>query len=161
MKMKNSIRATRAGKIAAVLVSVGDHVPHGAALGGIHRLKDSTWIFPALYNWVTALDPLQMAGSVVMIAVGCVLIYLAIAKEYEPVLLLPIGFGCILANLGMAVYNRGQLLLLSVLGRDQDRALPAADLRRRGRDDRFQPAAGPCRKWSCWAQPASLASTAR
>jgi biotin carboxyl carrier protein len=32
MKMKNSIKATRAGKIAAVLVSVGETVPHGAAL---------------------------------------------------------------------------------------------------------------------------------
>lgn len=41
-------------------------------------------------------------GNALMIAVGCVLIYLAIVKEYEPVLLLPIGFGCILANLGMA-----------------------------------------------------------
>ena len=29
------------------------------------------------------------------------MIYLAIAKEYEPVLLLPIGFGCILANIPM------------------------------------------------------------
>jgi Na+-transporting methylmalonyl-CoA/oxaloacetate decarboxylase beta subunit len=38
-------------------------------------------------------------GSLVMILVGIILIYLAIAKEYEPVLLLPIGFGCILANL--------------------------------------------------------------
>lgn len=34
-----------------------------------------------------------------MIAAGGVLIYLAIAKDYEPVLLLPIGFGAILANL--------------------------------------------------------------
>jgi Na+-transporting methylmalonyl-CoA/oxaloacetate decarboxylase beta subunit len=42
-------------------------------------------------------------GSLVMIAVGIVLVYLAIAREYEPVLLLPIGFGCILANVGMAV----------------------------------------------------------
>lgn len=32
MKMKNSIKATRTGKIAAVLVSVGETVPHGAAL---------------------------------------------------------------------------------------------------------------------------------
>jgi len=40
-----------------------------------------------------------------MLLVGCILIYLAVAKEYEPVLLLPIGFGCILANLGMSVYN--------------------------------------------------------
>ena len=40
-----------------------------------------------------------------MVAIGCILIYLAVVKEYEPVLLLPIGFGCILANLGMSVYN--------------------------------------------------------
>ena len=63
----------------------------------------------SLYNWVTALNPLQMAGSILMIAIGCVLIYLAIAKEFEPVLLLPIGFGCILANLGMSAYNEGSL----------------------------------------------------
>ena len=37
-----------------------------------------------------------------MIAVALVLIYLAVWKEYEPVLLLPIGFGCLLANLGMS-----------------------------------------------------------
>lgn len=42
-------------------------------------------------------------GNAVMIAAGLVLIALAVIKEYEPVLLLPIGVGCILANLGMAV----------------------------------------------------------
>lgn len=41
-------------------------------------------------------------GNALMIAIGCVLIGLAIVKEYEPVLLLPIGFGCILANVGMS-----------------------------------------------------------
>lgn len=41
-------------------------------------------------------------GNAVMIVVALVLIYLAIWKEYEPVLLLPIGFGCLLANLGMS-----------------------------------------------------------
>jgi carboxybiotin decarboxylase len=40
-------------------------------------------------------DPLQ----IVMIAIGGLLIYLAIAKEYEPVLLLPIGLGAVLANI--------------------------------------------------------------
>lgn len=35
----------------------------------------------------------------VMIAVGAILIYLAIAKEYEPTLLLPMGFGAILVNI--------------------------------------------------------------
>ena len=38
----------------------------------------------------------------VMILVGLVLIYLAIAKEYEPTLLLPIGFGTILVNLPLS-----------------------------------------------------------
>lgn len=41
-------------------------------------------------------------GNAVMMLVGLGLIYLAIWKEYEPVLLLPIGFGCVLANLGMS-----------------------------------------------------------
>ena len=41
-------------------------------------------------------------GNAVMLAIGAVLVYLAIAKEYEPVLLLPIGFGCILANIPLA-----------------------------------------------------------
>jgi oxaloacetate decarboxylase beta subunit len=41
-------------------------------------------------------------GNAVMITVGAVLIYLAVAREYEPVLLLPIGFGCILANIPLS-----------------------------------------------------------
>ena len=36
--------------------------------------------------------------NIVMILVGLVLLYLAIAKEYEPLLLLPIAFGDIMAN---------------------------------------------------------------
>ncbi|MBW6465698.1 MAG: sodium ion-translocating decarboxylase subunit beta [Brevefilum sp.] len=41
-------------------------------------------------------------GNAVMILAGVVLIFLAVVKEYEPVLLLPIGFGCIMANIGMS-----------------------------------------------------------
>lgn len=37
--------------------------------------------------------------NVVMMIAGGVLIYLAVAKDYEPMLLLPIGFGAFLANL--------------------------------------------------------------
>ena len=40
--------------------------------------------------------------QLVMYAVGIVLIYLAIKKEYEPSLLLPMGFGAILVNLPMS-----------------------------------------------------------
>ena len=35
----------------------------------------------------------------IMIGIGCVLIYLAIKKEYEPLLLIPIGFGAIMVNI--------------------------------------------------------------
>jgi carboxybiotin decarboxylase len=38
-------------------------------------------------------------GNLFMVLIGSGLILLAVAKEYEPVLLLPIGFGCILANI--------------------------------------------------------------
>jgi carboxybiotin decarboxylase len=51
-------------------------------------------------------------GRLVMMAVGGVLIYLAIAKEYEPVLLLPMGVGCILANIpltGMGIGDHNGL----------------------------------------------------
>ena len=37
-------------------------------------------------------------GNLVMIVVGAVMIYLAIAKHYEPLLLIGIGFSCIVAN---------------------------------------------------------------
>lgn len=37
-------------------------------------------------------------GNAIMIAVGLILLYLAFAKGFEPLLLSPIAFGCILAN---------------------------------------------------------------
>ena len=39
------------------------------------------------------------SGHVIMICVGLVLLYMAIAKGFEPLLLSPIAFGCILANI--------------------------------------------------------------
>jgi sodium ion-translocating decarboxylase beta subunit len=38
-------------------------------------------------------------GNVIMITAALVLIYLAVFREIEPVLLMPIGFGCLLANI--------------------------------------------------------------
>jgi len=57
----------------------------------------------ALYNfWIsTGLVNFEL-GQIVMILVGLVLIYLAIVKKFEPLLLLPIGFGGILANIPVA-----------------------------------------------------------
>ena len=54
-------------------------------------------------------------GNLVMFAIAGILIYLAIAKEYEPLLLIPIGFGAILANLPLAEmgsYGEGILVIL-------------------------------------------------
>jgi oxaloacetate decarboxylase beta subunit len=54
-------------------------------------------------------------GNALMISIGCLLIYLAISKKYEPVLLLPIGLGCILANIplsGMMVTDEGGLFYI-------------------------------------------------
>ena len=45
--------------------------------------------------------------NAVMLAIGCVLLYLAIAKKFEPLLLCGIAFGCILTNLpGANLYNQ-------------------------------------------------------
>jgi sodium ion-translocating decarboxylase beta subunit len=49
--------------------------------------------------------------DLVMIAVGCLLLFLAISKKFEPLLLLPIGFGAILANIPNAGFtDEGGLL---------------------------------------------------
>lgn len=40
-------------------------------------------------------------GTPLMIIIACVLLYLAIVKEFEPLLLLPIAFGMLLSNLPM------------------------------------------------------------
>ncbi|MBK1633132.1 glutaconyl-CoA decarboxylase subunit beta [Thiohalocapsa halophila] len=41
-------------------------------------------------------------GQAMMMAVGCGLVYLAIAKKFEPLLLVPIGFGALLSNIPVA-----------------------------------------------------------
>ena len=54
-------------------------------------------------------------GNWVMFAIAGILIYLAISKKYEPLLLIPIGFGIILANLPLAEmgsYSTGIIALI-------------------------------------------------
>ena len=46
--------------------------------------------------------------NLVMIIIACVLLYLAIVKKFEPLLLCGIAFGCLLTNLpGAGLYNQG------------------------------------------------------
>ncbi|RIE10963.1 sodium ion-translocating decarboxylase subunit beta [Candidatus Cryosericum hinesii] len=50
--------------------------------------------FSGIYNFTW--------GNAIMLVVALVLMYLAIAKDFEPILLLPIAFGCFLANIPAA-----------------------------------------------------------
>jgi oxaloacetate decarboxylase beta subunit len=63
----------------------------------------------------TGLLPLGL-GQLIMIAISCILIYLAIAKGFEPLLLIPIGFGGILANIPVAAISGPEGFLGIVYG---------------------------------------------
>jgi oxaloacetate decarboxylase beta subunit len=56
--------------------------------------------------------------SLIMIGVAMILLYLGIAKDYEPLLLVPIGAGCMLANLPLSplIADDGMLRLLYKMG---------------------------------------------
>jgi carboxybiotin decarboxylase len=61
-------------------------------------------------------------GNLVMIAVGLFFIYLAITKDYEPLLLVPIGFGILVGNIpfqagmNLGVYEEGSVLSIIYQG---------------------------------------------
>lgn len=52
--------------------------------------------------------------QIIMILVGCTLLFLAIRKGFEPLLLLPIGFGAVLANIPNAGFTEPGGLLYYV-----------------------------------------------
>ena len=56
--------------------------------------------------------------SVIMLAIAGVLLYLGIARDYEPLLLVPIGAGCLLANLPLSplIAEDGMLRVLYDMG---------------------------------------------
>jgi oxaloacetate decarboxylase beta subunit len=68
--------------------------------------------FDALTAGLLNLTP----GSVLMIAIGGLLVYLAVAREYEPMLLLPIGAGAILVNLPLSPLGGPDGLLTQLYG---------------------------------------------
>ena len=57
-------------------------------------------------------------GNVLMTIIGCIFIYLAVAKHFEPMLLIPIGFGILVGNipfpleagLRIGIYEEGSVL---------------------------------------------------
>lgn len=60
------------------------------------------------------------SGQLVMMAVGCLLLYLAIVKKFEPLLLIPIGFGALLTNIPLAGFTEvgGLLYYIYKIGID-------------------------------------------
>jgi len=61
-------------------------------------------------------------GNLAMLIVGCVFIYLAVTKDYEPLLLVPIGFGILVGNIpfsdgmNIGVYEEGSVLSILYQG---------------------------------------------
>ncbi|MBD3257259.1 glutaconyl-CoA decarboxylase subunit beta, partial [candidate division GN15 bacterium] len=61
-------------------------------------------------------------GNLAMIVIGGIFIYLAITKDYEPLLLVPIGFGMLLGNIPFAegmrigIYEEGSILSILYTG---------------------------------------------
>ena len=56
-------------------------------------------ILQNLLNQMAFMNPDFTYKNLIMIAVACVFLYLAIGKEYEPLLLVPISFGMLLVNI--------------------------------------------------------------
>ena len=59
-------------------------------------MSNASTIFQELFSGVIGMGDWTVW---VMLAIGALLIYLGVRKGYEPVLLFPMGVGCILANI--------------------------------------------------------------
>lgn len=71
----------------------------------ITNAKDALAAGATGFNGVVA-----VIGTPLMLIIACVLLYLAIVKEFEPLLLLPIAFGMLLSNLPMFA-NSGAIMM--------------------------------------------------
>lgn len=114
-RILDRVRALLLIPAAAVMLATGaGQAAQGAGPSGqpslgtsVTELFESTGIYGFVKGEPTKADaePSLLpggSGQLLMILVGCVLIYLAIVKKFEPLLLLPIGFGGILANIPLA-----------------------------------------------------------
>jgi len=61
------------------------------------RLFEQLWVTTGVANFEW--------GQLLMISIGLLLLYLAIVKKYEPLLLLPMGFGAVLSNIPVAAIS--------------------------------------------------------
>lgn len=71
-------------------------------MGSISEMLTNLWHSTGIYSIMEQHDFTLGFGQLVMIGVGCLLLWLAVVKGFEPLLLVPIGFGAILANIPLA-----------------------------------------------------------
>lgn len=61
------------------------------------------------------------SGNLIMLLVAFILLYLAIVKDFEPLLLMPIAFGCLLVNLPLSgIVDEGGFLYFVKIGIDHE-----------------------------------------
>ncbi|MBF0238445.1 MAG: sodium ion-translocating decarboxylase subunit beta [SAR324 cluster bacterium] len=131
---KTVLRSGVSGQVTSVTIQQYDEVTMGQSLGVVatnviiaekseskeseplpsfgklmKNLFDSTGLAALIYGQVH--DWTDGLGRILMIGVGLLLIYLAINKDFEPLLLIPIGFGAVLSNIPLAgIAETGGLL---------------------------------------------------
>ena len=88
----------------------------GTAAYGGGKTLDILAILKELFAGVISMISVDGLKTLAMFVIAGVLIYLAIKKDYEPALLLPIGFGCILANLPPVIEATTGIVAPSALG---------------------------------------------
>jgi sodium ion-translocating decarboxylase beta subunit len=84
-------QTTRAAQVPKSLAPMGSMLAEFSKSTGIFG-----YLFPASGKWTEGI------GRIIMVGVGLLMLFLAIRKGFEPLLLVPIGFGCILANIPMS-----------------------------------------------------------
>ena len=90
--------------LGAIPVAAAEHVMQTPPLlqmfgNFFHDTGLYAFLFPASGSWTDGI------GRLLMIGIALLLLYLAVWKDFEPLLLLPIGFGALLTNIPLAGMN--------------------------------------------------------
>ncbi|HCL28125.1 MAG TPA: sodium ion-translocating decarboxylase subunit beta, partial [Candidatus Latescibacteria bacterium] len=103
------------GILAVLVLSIGllpaaETLGDGAAAAEEGSKVDKLWESTGIHGFIHG-----GWKNLIMVGIGLLLIYLGIAKKFEPLLLIPIGFGGLLANIpyaGIAELSQGGFLAL-------------------------------------------------
>ncbi len=100
----------------STLKSSTEQVKGTTALPVFSKMLEKMWTSTGLYAFwdKTKEHWTEGAGRFLMVLIGLLLFYLAIAKKFEPLLLIPIGMGCFLSNIPLAGINEAGGILHSI-----------------------------------------------